>query len=208
MSTCRPIGTIRCENRLLENNREQESTSSSVLTSYAFTVTDVKLPSMKFPPLCIPKRCATPISSPAFARLAMMKPGRTRVTVAQGFSVSDFMGKMPRPSLRYEREVLSRVLPRTAIHERCKVPETWLEVRGNLGTYRIALGWDGAALVTDTGMRWLKIPRKLLDAVSLDLIDVPIELDYRTETILRKAYVLADDWKIDSPELVRQLMPD
>ena len=72
----------------------------------------------------------------------------------------------------------------------------------------IALGWDGAALVTDTGMRWLKIPRKLLDAVSLDLIDVPIELDYRTETILRKAYVLADDWKIDSPELVRQLMPD
>jgi len=57
-------------------------------------------------------------------------------------------------------------------------------------------------------MRWLKIPRKLLDAVSLDLIDVPIELDYRTETILRKAYVLADDWKIDSPELVRQLMPD
>ncbi len=50
----------------------------------------------------------------------------------------------------------------------------------------IALGWDGAALVTDTGMRWLKIPRKLLDAVSLDLIDVPIELDYRTETILRK----------------------
>src|SRR5437773_2558475 len=99
MSTCRPIGTIRCENRLLENNREQESTSSSVLTSYVFTVTDVKLPSMK-------------------------------------------------------------------------------------------------------------IPRKLLDAVSLDLIDVPIELDYRTETVLRKAYVLADDWKIDSPELVRQLMPD
>jgi hypothetical protein len=26
--------------------------------------------------------------------------------------------------------------------------------------------------------------------------------------ILRKALILADDWKIDSPELVRQLMPD
>lgn len=60
----------------------------------------------------------------------------------------------------------------------------------------------------DTGMRWLKIPRKVLDTISLALVDVPIELDYRTETILRKAHVLADDWKIDSPELVRQLTPD
>jgi hypothetical protein len=25
--------------------------------------------------------------------------------------------------------------------------------------------------------------------------------------ILRKAYVLADDWKIDSPDLIKQLMP-
>ncbi len=125
-----------------------------------------------------------------------------------GFFSERFHGQDASSIIALRAEVLSRVLPRTAIHERCKVPETWLEVRGNLGTYRIALGWDGAALVTDTGMRWLKIPRKLLDAVSLDLIDVPIELDYRTETILRKAYVLADDWKIDSPELVRQLMPD
>jgi len=35
----------------------------------------------------------------------------------------------------------------------------------------------------------------------------PIDLDYRTETILRKAYVLADDWKIDSPDLIQQLTP-
>jgi hypothetical protein len=32
-------------------------------------------------------------------------------------------------------------------------------------------------------------------------------VDYRTGMILRKAYVLADDWKIEDPELVRQLMP-
>jgi hypothetical protein len=26
--------------------------------------------------------------------------------------------------------------------------------------------------------------------------------------ILRKAFILADDWRIDAPELVRQLMPE
>jgi hypothetical protein len=104
-------------------------------------------------------------------------------------------------------ELLSKVLPHTPIRDRCKIQKTWLEVRGQLGTYRIALGWDGAALVTDSEVRWLKIPRKILDAVSVDLTAIPIELDYRTELILRRAHVLADDWKINSPELVRQLMP-
>jgi hypothetical protein len=61
--------------------------------------------------------------------------------------------------------------------------------------------------VAEKEFRWLKIPRKILDAVSLDLAAVPIDLDYRSETILRNAYVLADDWKIDSPDLITQLMP-
>jgi hypothetical protein len=76
-----------------------------------------------------------------------------------------------------------------------------------LGTYRIELAWGGAALVTEPTFRWLKIQRKILDSVSLDFSAIPIELDYRTETILRKAHVLADDWKIDSPDLIKQLMP-
>ena len=105
-------------------------------------------------------------------------------------------------------EILSRVLPHTAITDRCKIEKTAMEVRGQLGTYRIQLGWGAAALVADSGMRWLKIPQRILDAVTLDLTGVPIELDHRTEMILRRAHVLANDWKIDSPELVRQLMPD
>jgi hypothetical protein len=105
-------------------------------------------------------------------------------------------------------EMLSRVLPHTAIADRCKLAKGSLEIRGQLGTYRIQLVWGGALLETDTVTRWLKIPQKLLDAVALDLGAVPIDLDPRTEMILRKAHILADDWKIDSPELVRQLMPD
>lgn len=105
-------------------------------------------------------------------------------------------------------EILSRVLPHTPIADRCKIERTHLEVRGQLGTYRILLGWAAAALVTDSGIRWLRIPQKILDSVQLDLAALPIELDYRTEVVLRKAYVLANDWKIDSPDLVRQFMPE
>jgi hypothetical protein len=102
-------------------------------------------------------------------------------------------------------DMLSRVLPYTTIADRCEMQKTWLEVRGQLGTYRIPLGWGGAALMADDGMRWLQIPQNLLDAVALDLSAVPIDLDYRTETVLRKAYVLADDWRIESGDLMRQL---
>jgi hypothetical protein len=103
--------------------------------------------------------------------------------------------------------ILSRALPHTAIHDRCRIEKSWLEVRGKLGTYRISLVWGGAALLTESEVRWLIIPRKVLDAVSLDLSAIPIEPDYRSEMILRKAHVLADDWKIDSPDLITQLMP-
>jgi hypothetical protein len=77
-----------------------------------------------------------------------------------------------------------------------------------LGTYRINLGWSGTALMNDKSARWLRIPQEILSEVDLGLKDLPIDLDYRTELVLRKAYVLADDWKIDSPDLVRQLIPE
>jgi hypothetical protein len=80
-------------------------------------------------------------------------------------------------------------------------------VQGQLGRYRISLVWGLVALVADSGLRWLKIPQKLLTAVPLELADLPIELDYRTETILRKAYLLANDWEIKDAELIQQFMP-
>lgn len=44
-------------------------------------------------------------------------------------------------------------------------------------------------------------------AVPLELTDLPIDLRYRTERILRKAYLLADDWKIKDSELIKQFLP-
>lgn len=104
-------------------------------------------------------------------------------------------------------DILTRVLPQTPIADRCRLESSHLEVQGQLGRYRISLAFGLAALVTDSGMRWLKIPQKLLAAVPLEPDDVPIELDYRTEMILRKATLLADDWQIEDSELIRQFMP-
>ena len=121
---------------------------------------------------------------------------------SNGFNLQELDGLI---ALR--RELLSLALPHTPIHDRCTIHKAWLEVRGQLGTYRIEFAWGGASLVTDTGFRWLRIPRKVLDTVALDPAAFPVEPDYRVEGILRKAHVLADDWKIDSPELIKQLMP-
>ena len=76
-----------------------------------------------------------------------------------------------------------------------------------MGRYRISLAFGLVALVTDSGMRLLKIPQKLLTAMPVELGDLPIDLDYRTELILRKAYLLADDWEIKDAELIQQFMP-
>ncbi len=103
-------------------------------------------------------------------------------------------------------EILSRVLPLTPIAEHCKIEKTWLVVRGQLGTYRIEMLLGGVLRMTDSGVRQLNIPHKLLDGVSVDFSAFPIDLDHRTEMILRKAYVLSNDWKINSPDLIRQLM--
>jgi hypothetical protein len=109
--------------------------------------------------------------------------------------------------MKLRAELLERVLPKTRIADRCRIETGFLDVRGQLGSYRIQLGWCSAMLVTESGIRFLRIPQKVLNAVDLDAAAIPIELDYRTEMVLRKAYVLADDWKIEDPELVRQFMP-
>lgn len=104
-------------------------------------------------------------------------------------------------------DLLSRVLPRTPIADRCKIVEGVLEVRGQLGTYRIFLNWGIAHLMTESQPRWLRIPQEVLNAVELGLEELPLDLDHRTEMILRKAYVLANDWNINSPQLIEQLTP-
>ena len=103
-------------------------------------------------------------------------------------------------------EVLSRVLPLTSIAAQCKIEKIWLVVQGKLGSYRIEIFSASVVRVTESGVRRLIIPQKLLEDVTEDFTAFPIELDHRTEMILRKACLLANDWNINSPDLIRQLM--
>jgi hypothetical protein len=103
-------------------------------------------------------------------------------------------------------EMLSRVLPLTPIAAQCKIEKAWLTVQGQLATYRIQIPWGAVVRLTDAGARHIAIPQDVLDRVPLDMSAFPIDLDHRTEMVLRKAYVLANDWKIDSPDLIQQLM--
>ena len=111
-------------------------------------------------------------------------------------------------AIELRREILSRILPITVIADRCTLEAMALIVKGQLGTYRIELAAGAAIIESESIRRVLNIQQRLLAAVPLNVDTFPVELDYRTETILRKAHILADDWKIDSPELVKQLMPE
>ena len=128
----------------------------------------------------------------------------------RGFGVSGNQFNIPQflAVMEVRSEILSRILPLSRIADRCTLEKGYLVVKGKLGTYRIDLGGGTATIHSESVHRWLKIPQKLLDALPLKLETFPVDLDYRTEIILRKAHILANDWKIDAPELVKQLMPE
>jgi hypothetical protein len=102
-------------------------------------------------------------------------------------------------------EILSRLLPLTPMADKCTIEKAWVVVAGQLGTYRVQIAWGGVLRMTDSGACPLQIPQPILDRVPLDVSAFPIEVDHRTEMILRNAFLLVNDWKIDSPEIIRQL---
>jgi hypothetical protein len=102
--------------------------------------------------------------------------------------------------------MLARVLPLMAIAPQCKIESVWVIVQGKLGTYRILRPWGTVSRMTDHAALPITIPQELLEAAPIDFSALPIDIDYRTEMILRKAHVLANDWNIQSPDLIQQLM--
>jgi hypothetical protein len=106
-------------------------------------------------------------------------------------------------------EMISRILPLTRFASQCTLKNYFIEVQGRLGTYRVQAGWgSSAARIDGQSLRWLKIPRRILESVDLGFDMLPIELDHRSEYALRTACLLAEDWKITDPALVAQLAPE
>lgn len=99
------------------------------------------------------------------------------------------------------REVLAELLPRLRISDRCELTEKFLLVRGDLRTYKIHLG--SANVLMEPNDEYLCIvparsgvPKRLF---------LPFEEDSRLALILSKAFLLADDTKIEDETIVRQI---
>lgn len=97
-------------------------------------------------------------------------------------------------------DALTRLLPRLAIAARCTLTDRFLQVRGDLRTYRIHLG-SGNILMDPNDAYLCIVPHHTTDPLFL-----PFEENGGTlSIILSKAFLLAADTTITDPSITRQI---
>ncbi|MDI5973839.1 DUF4132 domain-containing protein [Streptomyces sp. SL13] len=99
------------------------------------------------------------------------------------------------------RDLLTRLLPRLAIGDRCETHGRFLHVRGTRHTYRIHLG-SGNILIAPHDRYLCVVPKA---AGSGDTGYLPFEGDRTLSVILSKAMLLAADDTITDPTILSQL---
>ncbi|MEV0232073.1 DUF4132 domain-containing protein [Nonomuraea sp. NPDC050786] len=109
------------------------------------------------------------------------------------------VGPLP-PSAEVRRDALARLLPRTAVADRCTLTDRFLVVRGDLRTYKIHL--SSANVLMEPGDVYLCI---IADRKPGARLFLPFEEDGRLSLILSKAFLLAGDSKITDESILRQL---
>lgn len=103
------------------------------------------------------------------------------------------------------RDVLSRLLPKLKIASRCTLQDRFLQVRGDLRTYRIHLG-SGNILMEPNDQYLCIVPARGAAAQSTPgELFLPFEGDTVLSIILSKAFMLADDGNIKDPAIVGQI---
>ncbi|MET8356225.1 DUF4132 domain-containing protein [Micromonospora sp. NPDC005171] len=108
------------------------------------------------------------------------------------------------PPAQTRREVLAELIPRLAIANRCTFTDRFLEVRGDLHTYRIHCGSGNILIAPDD--RYLCIIPDSAKAKEPEMF-LPFEGDSRLGEIISKALLLAADKKIKDPVILHQLTP-
>jgi hypothetical protein len=101
------------------------------------------------------------------------------------------------------RAVLQTLVPRLKIADRCALGEKFLQVRGDLRSYKIHLG-SGNILMTPNDQYLCIVPRQSASATA-DAVMLPFEGDTLLSVILSKAFLLAEDTKIKDPTIVSQI---
>ena len=91
---------------------------------------------------------------------------------------------------RTRRDALARILPGLSIADRCELGDRWLEVQGDLRTYRIHLG-TGNATMEPTGTYLPIVPKQGQGPAGR--VFLPFNDDPMLSLILSKAFLLAND---------------
>jgi hypothetical protein len=118
--------------------------------------------------------------------------GRRFDTYWHAFSFGDL-----NEAAKVRREVVEQLLPKLAIAERCELEERFLAVRGELRNYRIHLG-SGNILMSPND-------RYLCIVAARDGRAGKLFLPLDDDPVLSKAFMLAEDTKIEDRTILAQL---
>jgi hypothetical protein len=109
-------------------------------------------------------------------------------------------GKLTQPA-ETRHDILKQLVPKLKIASQLKLSDRFLIVKGKLRTYKIHLG--SGNILMEPNDQYLCIVRDPRDR-SNDVF-LPFEGDTTLSLILSKAFMLADDEKIEDQSIVRQI---
>jgi hypothetical protein len=102
------------------------------------------------------------------------------------------------------KHVLERLIPRLKIAERCTLTDRFLIVRGDVRTYKIHLG-SGNILMEPNDQYLCIVPNRSVSEDYRSKVFLPFEGDTTLSIILSKAFLLARDWEVTDPTILRQI---
>jgi len=103
------------------------------------------------------------------------------------------------------KELLGRLVPKLKIADRCSIEDRYLSVRGQLHTYRIHLGSGNVLMSPNDRYLCIVAGQSGPAEAGREGLFLPFEGDRTLSLILSKAFLLADDAKIDDPTILQQI---
>ena len=103
------------------------------------------------------------------------------------------------------KQVFETLIPRLKIADRCRLTDRFLVVRGDVRTYKIHLGSSNILMEPNDQYLCIVPGRSQASAGPADKVFLPFEGDNTLSLILSKAFLLAEDWKITDPTILRQI---
>jgi hypothetical protein len=108
------------------------------------------------------------------------------------------------PSGETRAVILEWMIPQLEIADRCRVQGNYLQVRGDLRNYRIHIGCGRVMMEPENRHLPIEPDSKTLKKIC-DHLYIPIEGDSHLYLIVARAFLLANDSRINDPNLLSQI---